>query len=116
MRCSPLIPAFALFALGSCSDVVTHTYSTLDDARKDRLFERGWLPDILPSSARDFTVSNNLDVNTSDGEFAFDPIDFGSFAGQLRRVGDDTFQYSPGKSTWTFYCDSRGGHCRYTLR
>ena len=116
MRCSPLVPAVALLVLSNCSDVVTHTYATLDDARRSRLFERGWLPDILPASARDIRVSSNLDINTAEGEFSFDPADFAGFASRLRPMGGETFQYSADKHTWTFSCDSSRGHCKYSLR
>jgi hypothetical protein len=115
MRCSPIILAAALLSVSSC-DVVTTRYATLDDARRDRLFERGWLPDILPASARDIHVSSDLDVNRSQGEFSFDPADFASFTSRLRAKEDKTFEYSAGGSTWVFLCDSRRGHCRYSMR
>ncbi len=68
MRSAPLLAAAAILALSSC-EKVTKRYATLDDARRDRLFERGWLPDILPPSARDIRVTSDLDVNSSEGEF-----------------------------------------------
>jgi hypothetical protein len=37
------------------------------------LFERGWLPDIVPDSSREITINNDLDLNLSKGEFFFDP-------------------------------------------
>ena len=46
----------AFLLLCSC-DVVTSKYATLADARNDRLFERGWLPDILPPSTREISVN-----------------------------------------------------------
>ena len=115
MRCSSVVAAVALLSLSSC-DVVTSSYATLDDARKDRLFERGWLPDVLPASARDIRVSNDLDVNHSKGGFSFDPADFSAFAARLRATGDGTFEYSAGTNTWVFSCDSGRGHCRYSMR
>src|SRR5439155_13760401 len=115
MRSAPLLAAAAILALSSC-EKVTKRYATLDDARRDRLFEHGWLPDILPPSTRDIRVSNNLDVNTSEGEFSFDPLDYAAFAARLQIAGDGTFQYSSGKYTWKFSCDSRRGFCRYSSR
>src|SRR5438034_5752417 len=115
MRSAPLLAAAAILALSSC-EKVTERYATLDDARRDRLFERGWLPDVLPPSARDIRVSSDLDVNTSEGEFFFDPADFADFAARLQATGNDTFQYSSAKYTWKFSCDSRRGFCRYSLR
>ena len=115
MRCSPLVVTLAFLSLCSC-DVATSRYVTLADARSDRLFERGWLPDILPPSTREIRVSNDLDVNHSEGEFSFDPADFADFTSRLRPMGGETFQYSVDKQTWTFACDSNRGHCKYSLR
>ena len=115
MRCSPIIVAATLLSLSSC-DVATSWYATLDDARRDRLFERGWLPDILPASARDIRVSSDLDVNHSRGDFFFDPADFATFAAHLRARDDKTFEYVAGGNTWVFSCDSSRGHCRYSMR
>jgi hypothetical protein len=96
--------------------MVTTRYATLEDARRDRLFEHGWLPDILPPSTRDIRVSYNDDMNTSEGEFSFNPADFAAFVAGLQALGNETFQYSSGKDTWKFSCDSRRGFCRYSLR
>src|SRR5688500_8592456 len=57
------------------TDVVDNRYSSLADARADHLFERGWLPDILPASAHDIRTTNNLDLNLSEGEFSFKPVE-----------------------------------------
>src|SRR4029453_6759698 len=114
MRCSLVVATVALLLFGC--DVVTSRYTTLDDARRDRLFEHGWLPDILPPSTRDIRVSNNLDANTSEGEFSFDLRDYAAFAARLQTAGDGTFQYSSGKYIWKFSCDSRRGFCRYSSR
>lgn len=115
MRVSPIILAAALLSLGSC-DVVTSRYATLDDARKDRLFERGWLPDILPGSARDIRVSSDLDANHAEGEFSFEPADFTVFTARLHARDGKSFDYSKDKHMWVFTCDSDLGHCRFSMR
>ena len=52
------------------SDAVVTNYSkTRDDAEPP--YFRGWLPEILPLSSRDITTHNNLDNNTSHGDFYF---------------------------------------------
>ena len=66
------------------NDVVMSRYATLADARADELFGRGWLPDILPSSARQIRTSNDLDVSTSEGEFRFAPRDYEQLSSHLR--------------------------------
>ena len=115
MRCSPIIVAAVLLSLSGC-DAMRSRYATLDDARRDRLFERGWLPDILPASSRDIRVSSDLDINRSQGDFSFDPADFVTFTAHLRARDDKTFEYSAGGYTWVFSCDSSRGHCRYSMR
>ena len=114
MRRAPLVAAAAILALSSC-EKVTNRYATLDHARRDRLFERGWLPDILPPSTHDIRVTSDLDVNRAEGEFSFDPAHFAGFVAQLRPAGD-SFEYSAARSTWTLSCDSAHGHCRFSMR
>jgi hypothetical protein len=115
MHCSPIIVAAALLSLSGC-DVTRTRYGTLDDARRDRLFERGWVPDILPASARDIHVSSDLDANRSQGDFSFDPADFATFTSYLHVRDEKTFEYSAGGHTWVFSCDSSRGHCRYSMQ
>ena len=116
MHQSFIVYVAAFLSLGSCSDVVTRTYATLDDARRDRLFERGWVPDILPPSARQIRVSSNVDVNTVDGEFSFDPKDFPAFTACLRPRKDGSFEFSADRNTWVFTCDSDHTYCHYSMR
>lgn len=56
------LPLIAI-VLAACSDVQETAYSDADAARADRAFERGWLPDPLPSSARNIREGHNLDTN-----------------------------------------------------
>ena len=116
MHQSLIVCIAALLSLTSCSDVVTRTYATLDDARRDRLFKRGWLPDILPPSARQIRVSSDLDVNTADGEFSLDPEHFSVFTERLRPRKDGSFEFSGERNTWVFTCDSGHTHCHYSMR
>ena len=114
MRLSSFLAATVMLLLSSC-DEVTNNYATADDARADSLFDRGWLPDILPPSAYDIRVTADLDVNRSEGEFSFDPADFPSFAVQFQSFYQP-FEYSVGGYTWIFYCDAAAGHCYYSMR
>jgi hypothetical protein len=117
------------------SDVVTNRYPSLREARADRLFERGWLPDILPPSATDIRTSNNLDLNLSDGEFSFVSSDYNSFAARLqpqptkpapfssitsqvaqkRADGFSVGAFEDDVSVWIFFCKANDGHCEYTM-
>jgi hypothetical protein len=106
----------------------------LNDARADHLFERGWLPDILPPTAGGIRTSHNLDLNTSSGEFSFDPLEYAAFAARLRpyRSMDAPFAnfeaeveemradgfypavFEDEASTWVFFCKPEG-RCDYTM-
>ena len=116
------------------SDTVVSRYETVQDARADLLFDRGWLPDILPASARKIRTENNLDLNTSEGEFHFSAADFPKFASQMnfevpatkqfgglgvdrmRSEGFEVRAYSGANSTWVFFCKASEGYCRYKMR
>jgi len=37
--------------LTGCGDTHVTRYATIEDAKKDRLFERGWVPQALPDTA-----------------------------------------------------------------
>lgn len=125
---------FCVLVVAGC-DVVTNRYDSIAEARRDRLFERGWLPDILPASAGRILVSNDLDINTSEGEFFFAPDDFSSFQARLssdvptrtpfadwagfvsRHAAKDysARAFSGNGSTWVFLCHGGIGHCVYRM-
>ena len=123
MNALPLSLALLLVA---CSDVVTSHYPTVVEARRDGLFDRGWLPDVLPPSARDIEVSNNLDINTSVGEFWFDAPEYGAMVAKLtpqqvagEKENEREYQpyvYSAEGYRWIFSCNQVKGHCRYEMR
>jgi hypothetical protein len=121
-------------AMVAC-DVVTNRYQTLQDAREDLLFERGWLPDILPASARSIRTSNNADINTSIGEFYFDVQELATLEARLSpyvavdipyggpnkrvrkhlRKGYKLLQHQDEDSIWVFACQPKIGRCDYTM-
>lgn len=114
-------------------DTVTDHYASLADARADRLFERGWLPDILPASTVRIRTSNNLDISTSTGEFFFSPAQapsffralasgartdtpFADWAGTVRSYeerGFSAWSYEDSNTTWVFFCHAAKGRCDY---
>ncbi|OGU19426.1 MAG: hypothetical protein A2X85_11350 [Geobacteraceae bacterium GWF2_54_21] len=114
------------------SDVVTSHYSTLNVARTEQIFERGWLPDILPPSTFNIRTSNNLDLNISDGEFSFVtaewpllkaklmhgalPAPFVNWEGTVEKYnknGFTTLCYKDGDTNWVFFCKPEQGYCEY---
>jgi hypothetical protein len=50
-------------------------------------FDRGWLPPLLPDSARAIVERNNLDLNTGTGSFDYDIPDRASYMDRLSRAG-----------------------------
>lgn len=129
------IIALVLVSAG-CSDSVTERYATIDDARNAGLFERGWLPDVLPSSTRDIEVRNDLDLNVSAGEFVLSRSDLDNFAAHFRPYSAEPVNgdvhlasYLQAKekeglrvgvlegtsSVWAFACDPKTARCTYQL-
>lgn len=110
------------FLSGGCSDLdtVTSHYPSRTDAEADKLFERGWLPAIIPASSRDITVSNDLDLNLSEGEFFFSPAEVSEFVRHLQggtasEQGYRLYTYAESDSTWSFLVDAGAGHCKYRM-
>ena len=117
------------------NDVVTSPYATNKAAREDDLFGRGWLPDILPPSAYNIRVSNDLDLNTSEGLFSFKPAEYSLLKTHLRPYqavgapfeefedavartqsrGFETLIYEKGNSIWVISCKGTEGFCEYVM-
>jgi hypothetical protein len=121
----------ALLVCG-CSDTVSSRYETRAEAEADKLFQRGWLPSIIPQSSCEITTKNDLDINESEGEFTFSPDHAKEFTNHLRRMeasevsGTDSVRfmergywphaYRDEDSWWTFFVNSEKGHCEYRMR
>ena len=130
-----IIALFLSFPAGCSDDIVTEKHATYQEAVKAELFGRGWLPDILPASTTQITVSNDLDLNISEGEFYLDHTYFEVFTAQLqpysmpqspfrnyrtkvstmRTKGYGVFQYTNTLSIWVFFCEQKTGYCCYDM-
>ncbi|MBE8566698.1 MULTISPECIES: hypothetical protein [Vibrio] len=96
-----LLPVLAL--MSGCSDVVSDEYSTYAQAKQERLFDRGWLPDILPQSTVKIEVNNDLDANTSEGSFVIGEPALSEFIGKLKLTeSTNQFQFVDGENVWVF--------------
>ena len=135
LRLVPILAILLLAMLTGCSSSVTDHYETLQEAVEDSLFERGWLPNILPPSARRITTSNDLDINSSRGEFYFNTHDLGEFVSRLESYyplrgappdvsslvrkrqssGYHAYLYWGDQKTWLFVCHPEKGHCEYRM-
>jgi hypothetical protein len=114
-------------------DTVRLHYPTLQAARADHVFDRGWLPDVLPPSSTDIRVTNNLDLNNSVGEFHFDPREYAALLdktapyhpGSTGGADEDWFAKAAGEpdmrvvesegSRWLFLCLPEKGVCSYEM-
>jgi hypothetical protein len=108
---------------------------SLKQARSYRLFEEGWLPDILPHSTHQIRCSNNQQLNYAHGEFYFSPKEWQQFsaslnpeknmeapfvnwAKSLRKMqgeGHTLWNYSEGDRNWVFFCKKDMGYCEYVM-
>jgi hypothetical protein len=75
--------AFVFVLLLTSCDTVTSHYANVADARENHLFEKGWLPDILPASAHDIVVKSEPDIGICTGEFGATPKDMVGFVSKL---------------------------------
>jgi hypothetical protein len=62
------------------SDTVITHFENYADANDSGAFERGWLPPILPPSAKNITEKNNLDLNIGEGSFTYESSHIDYFA------------------------------------
>lgn len=126
--------SFVALLLAFPSDVVTSRYVSLQAARDDKLFSRGWLPDILPPSVFKIRVSSNLDINTSEGEFSLSAQEWPRLKAKLalgpmeapfenwstvvnrnQAAGFSTWHYMDRDTTWVFFCKPEIAYCEYTM-
>jgi hypothetical protein len=113
--CANAILAFTAILLVGCDEAVRLSYSTKAEAEADSPFARGWLPEIIPDSSREITMKNDLDLNLSEGKFAFDSADHDKFVSHLVRIpGHDETQskfYEYGE--WGFWIDDSQDRCGF---
>jgi len=121
--------------LTGCSDTVTEKYSTRNEAEQNKIFERGWLPSIIPKSSTQIRTTNDLDINTSSGEFKYDSKDTAEFMTNLmqysgrkapfqnwdsyindqKKDGYIPYEYSNNQSVWIFFINQQKGQIKYNM-
>ena len=105
MKTNVLLPTLfsALALMSGCSDVVSDEYSTYAQAKEERLFDRGWLPDILPKSTLNIEVNNDLDASTSKGRFIINEPALSEFIAKLEsNESTNEFNFVDGENVWVF--------------
>lgn len=126
--------AILVLALTSC-DTSSDTYASFSEARDDHQIEKGWLPDVLPASARDISIIRAIDVGYAEGQFTFDHADFSNFKSRLepysgvksiaksqnekierlRSEGYSAQMFSTDRSTWVFLCNKEEDNCEFVM-
>lgn len=111
----------------------------LADARELRLFDEGWLPDILPPSAHHLQLVKSPQIVFAQGEFFFSPGDWQAFSARLepekllektmdapfvnwakslRKMqgdGHTLWHFSARARHWMFFCRAEAGYCEYVM-
>lgn len=104
-----------LLVLTGCSDIVQIHYENYQQAQADQLFERGWLPDVLPVSTTQIEVANDLDNNTSQGSFVIAEKEMAQFLSQLQPLETaNQYRFESDNSVWIFTLGEQG-HVSYLL-
>ncbi|EIN9357997.1 hypothetical protein JKP10_01435 [Vibrio vulnificus] len=104
-----------LLVLAGCSDIVQSHYDNYQQAQADQLFERGWLPDVLPVSTTQIEVANDLDNNTSQGSFVIAEKEMAQFLSQLQPLETaNQYRFESDNSVWIFTL-KEAGKVRYQL-
>lgn len=77
----------AIASLGTaCGEVQDERYATFTDARAAGAIERGWLPEFVPSSARDLRDVHDLDTNAQTLTFTVPPSDIPRMVETLQKA------------------------------
>ncbi|HAS6197174.1 TPA: hypothetical protein RQJ86_004403 [Vibrio vulnificus] len=98
-----------LLVLAGCSDIVQSHYDNYQQAQADQLFERGWLPDVLPVSTTQIEVANDLDNNTSQGSFVIAEKEMAQFLSQLQPLETaNQYRFESDNSVWIFTLEEAG--------
>jgi hypothetical protein len=121
----------AAMLVSGCGDTVERRYDTRVEAEADQLFQRGWLPELIPQSSYDIRIENDLDINVSEGEFSFFPGQAKNFtnllvqmdaselsgtdAARFIALGYSAHAYRDESSWWMFFVNSEKGHCEYRM-
>lgn len=68
------LSAFLLMLLAGCNETTTSRYSNYQEAKKSGVFNREWIPDVLPMDTGEIAETHDLDTNNRCAE-ALIPVD-----------------------------------------
>ena len=114
-------------------DVKEYRFQNKEEASAEEFFEKGWLPEFIPESSTNIQVTRNIDINTSEGSFSFDPKHAEQFISTLKQKntaecklgqpgyytefrdrGYVSVDCSHGRTAWNFMVHEELGDCKYT--
>jgi len=107
----------------------------MGDARSRHLFDKGWLPGILPASSEKIRVVSDVEGPAGYGEFEFDAADYAAFIHQLdpkrsgvspvarhnaeieALLGQDytAYGYAERGVKWIFLCRQSDATCKFFM-
>ena len=119
-----VLSIITLLALTGCSDGVTTRFDTLADAKSQGALARGWLPPLLPDSAKAIVERNNLDLNTGVGSFDYDLPERSAYIEKLSLTGAtsqtdagiDILTVTTNGSRWEIRLPSTSGSAEWATR
>ena len=122
---------FIAFLLVACEQS-TFGFDTVDDARKAKMFEKGWLPSVLPETAEHISITTEVDVGRCSGSFFLPEADLVEFQSQLsseplsfrydawrdeiermERDGREVLYYRSDRATFAFSCERVDRSCEF---
>jgi hypothetical protein len=97
------------------------TAKTYDELRGTNLIQGRWLPETMPKSMHDLTISWDLDVGRADATFFVAPEDIAKLTKGFNRVPADEsevekFSRERDRVTETLEIDARTGHVGWSVR
>lgn len=126
VRCDmrAILSVLAMLAITGCSDVVTTRFETVAEAKQQEAFQRGWLPPLLPDSARAIIERNNLDLNIGSGSFEYDVAERSAYVERLSQQGAvsrhdgaaDVLILDMSTSHWEIRLDRDSGRGQWSIR
>jgi hypothetical protein len=127
----------SIVLLAGCSDAIDERFATVQEARDAHVFEREWLPRIVPPSVRDIQIRGDPELEILVGEFHVPDQEFEGLVSRLQPyssepIGTDVHLasflhakqneglssgvYHEGTIMWVLVCDRSRGRCSYDKR
>lgn len=126
------LAALVVVLLVGCDESQTSRYSSTSEARSRQLFEKGWLPDILPESASGIVVTTYVDIGWCKGEFRIPsaeidgfiasmtanpmPFEYDAWKDDLAGLAEEhrpVYYYRSDRAQYAFACNRSDERCEF---